>query len=199
MIGTLVSAIGISLTIFSAASFLKSGYAYLRYRLAVRGGRGRCFKLTSRNVPPGRIHDCSQSAPLSYACIHGPEHVREKKCWESDTSIATAYNVAWWQFLTNPSYSHKPRELVHLGEFFCVDARTILAFVLFTAEDVRTDSVAPTVVPSSMKYWSSVVDLISYKGHLIAHVEGVVPSHRQGFKFSELAAIPQGYPPFYRT
>ncbi|KAK5739809.1 hypothetical protein LTR17_005095 [Elasticomyces elasticus] len=139
-------------------------------------------RLKWEDVPEGRVHACNPIGGPFQQCYHGSsgKHEMAKSCWESSTSVATVFNLAW----AANSTSDVPEVLPLGSSYLCTDAETVLAFMLCSTGT------------SSPVHPEHVLDKV---GHVVvAHVQGNFQQERQQLTKREISHILRGWPPWYR-
>ncbi|KAI0840433.1 hypothetical protein F5Y06DRAFT_308737 [Hypoxylon sp. FL0890] len=140
---------------------------------ASRRSRRRYICLQWRDIPQGRIHQCSHVG-IGYhqPCSHlGRPHQPGKECWKSAASLGSCFNRAWEISMRRPRYAKSIPDSLPVGsQFICTDASTVLAFALCTADERRSP------------YWHA--KSLSFDRSMLTK--------------AELERVLYGYPPWYR-
>ncbi|KAI1494118.1 hypothetical protein F5X96DRAFT_619132 [Biscogniauxia mediterranea] len=169
-----------------AAKLLKTAYK------AFWGKPSRHIRLKWDDIPDGKIHQCLH--PYT-ACNHPGPHEHGKECWSSAGSLGPCFNRAWDLSTRKPQYA-KPFSdaLPSESSFLCTDAKTVLAFVLYTVDRKKASS----WYPKGLSFNETRVDVETLNGCTVAHIRGPFRTQRQTLTKSELECMLSGYPPWYR-
>jgi hypothetical protein len=153
----------------------------------------KVIQLKWEDIPDGRIHQCS-SIPTSQNCQHDRPHGQQTQCWEEESSIAITFNCAWAQSKSRPCQVNAPDRLPTVP-LLCTDVKTVMAFILCTAQGPRSSW--SSTRSNHQNYGGTKIDCEVWKGIHLCHIQGHVQSNRR-LRKSELEAILDGYPPWYR-
>ncbi|KAI1505747.1 hypothetical protein F5X99DRAFT_216846 [Biscogniauxia marginata] len=184
-----MAAVAAALAIFIAPYLLK--WLKAAYE-AFRGKSRRYIRLKWQDIPEGRIHQCSHPYTI---CNHSGQHAQDNECWSSVGSLGPYFNRAWDLSTKKPQHAKIIIETLPLGSsFLCTDARTVLAFLLYTADKKKKSG----WYPRALSFDETRLELETFNGNTVAHIRGVFRTERQMLTKTELDCMLSGYPPWYR-
>jgi hypothetical protein len=156
----------------------------------------KCTSLKWTDVPDGVIHDCA----ANMYCLHSALHDRRTQCWESDTSLGGIFNKAWRQAIQNDQTSQGiPPGLPQNGKFIQTDARTILAFFIYTmVPSNRYSQNRYSWDNQNFRHDSAEIQIDIRREVVIAHVQGSQTRQASVMKKQDILGLLEGYPPWYR-
>jgi hypothetical protein len=188
-----MAAVATSLAIFAAPMAWKGAVSTVS---AVQKMTRNIVRLKWGDIPAGKVHDCNATQAFFMPCYHSHPHSAQKRCWESESGLATIYNRAWELSKRRPQFAkHVPDDLPSSNPYICTDARTMLAFVLVTAPERKDGGWNP----AAFTYGSSKLACESRKGITFCHIQGSFQQLRADLTKHELERMLDGYPPWYRN
>ena len=187
-----MAAVATALAVFAAPMAWKGAVSAVS---TVQKKTRNIVRLKWDDVPAGKVHDCSATQGLFISCYHSHPHSAQKRCWESESGLATVYNRAWELSKRKPQFAkHVPDDLPSSNPYISTDARIVLAFVLVTAPERKGGDWNA----AAFTYGSSKLACKSWKGITFCHVQGSFKRIRADLTKYELERMLDGYPPWYR-
>jgi hypothetical protein len=165
----------------------------------IRPSLAKCERLVWEDIPEGIIYE-DQPPPESLLRDQDSAHCSSKTCWLN--SLAKVFPRAWDSPFRRLARVDKPISLSCLREYVCIDAKTLLAFIMCSAELSYSAGVMdPRSVadwyPKGLRFGVAVVELWETVNSniVVAHLHG---SMLYRLTKGDLEGILAGYPPWYR-
>ncbi|KAM5350191.1 hypothetical protein ACJ41O_006696 [Fusarium nematophilum] len=156
--------------------------------------RRRIRQLKWADIPSGKLHECQDVPSLSAPCYHPSHHIKEERCWGSDSSVAMILSRSERLLKLQPRYIDKVPAELPSGDFVCTDVRTVVACILLTVEERKS----PTWNSKYLTYGGTRLEHEISKGHTFCHFQGSFQPRRSGLTKHEVEYLLAGYPPWYR-